>query len=306
MRIIVTGSSGLVGSALIPRLLAEDHEVTRFVRDAATPPSRNGVRAVAWNIERGEIDDAEVSAHDAVIHLAGEPVAEGRWTTEKKRRIHDSRVRSTELLAASIARADPRPKVFISASAIGIYGDRAAEILDEDSALGNDFLAAVGRDWERAADAARAAGVRVVHPRIGVVLTPRGGALAKLLTPFKLGAGGRIGAGTQYMSWITLDDLIAALTFMLTHTELAGAFNCVAPEPVTNAEFTEKLAGVLARPSVFTVPKFAARLAFGEMADAVLLASQRVVPRRLQEAGFTFRHPQLEAALRYLLAEEDG
>ena len=305
MRIIVTGSSGLVGSALIPRLLAEDHEVTRFVRDAAKRFA-DGTRAIKWDIERGEIDDAEVSAHDAVIHLAGEPVAERRWTAEKKRRIHDSRVESTKLLAASIARVDPRPRAFISASAIGIYGDRGDEVLDEESAFGDDFLAAGGRGWEQAADAARAAGVRVVHPRIGVVLTPRGGALAKLLTPFRLGAGGRIGTGTQYMSWITLDDLIAALMLMLKDDDLAGAFNCVAPEPVTNAEFTETLARVLARPSVFTVPKFAARLAFGEMADAVLLASQRVVPRRLQEAGFTFQHPQLEAALRYLLKEESG
>lgn len=305
MKIIVTGSSGLIGSALIPRLLAEGHDVTRFVRAAGTP-SDDGTRTAEWNIERGEIDDTETAAHDAVIHLAGEPVAEGRWTAEKKRRIHDSRVQSTELLARSIARVDPRPRVLLSASAIGIYGDRAGEILDEESTLGGDFLAAVGRDWERAADAARAAGVRVVHPRIGVVLTPRGGALAKLLTPFRLGAGGRIGAGTQYMSWITIDDLNAALMLMLKDDNLAGAFNCVAPEPVTNAEFTETLARVLARPSVFTVPKFAARLAFGEMADAVLLASQRVVPRRLQEAGFAFQHPQLEAALRYLLAEENG
>lgn len=303
MKIIVTGSTGLIGSALVPRLVAAGHSVTCFVRDETHAEPARGVRAVGWDIGAGRINDAEVAAHDSVIHLAGESVAEGRWTEEKKRRIRDSRVRGTRLIAESIARATTPPRVFISASAIGFYGDRGNEILSEESAPGADFLAGVCREWEASADAARAVGVRTVHPRIGIVLSPRGGALAKLITPFRLGAGGRIGSGSQYMSWIAIDDVLAAIEFALTKESVEGAVNFVAPHPVTNAEFTETLGRVLSRPTVFTVPKFAARFAFGEMADALLLSGARVLPERLQREGYEFKYPQLEEALQRLLAE---
>jgi uncharacterized protein (TIGR01777 family) len=304
MKIIITGASGLIGSALIPRLLADGHDVTRFVRDAAatrTTAESRGVRSVGWNIDKEIINDAEIAAHDAVIHLAGEPVAEGRWTTEKKQRIRDSRVTGTRLIANSIARVEARPRVFISASAIGFYGNRGDEILDEQSAPGADFLAGVCREWEAAADAAREAGVRTVHPRIGIVLSKEGGALAKLLTPFRLGAGGALGDGKQFMSWIAIDDIIDALAFSLENESVADAINFVAPHPVTNAQFTHALGHALNRPTLFTVPKFAARIAFGELADAALLASARVMPKRLQAAGYEFKFPLLEAALRHLL-----
>jgi len=304
MKIIVTGSTGLIGSSLVNRLLADGHSVTRFVRTATKNPEPQGVRSVAWDIDEGKINDAEIGAHDAVIHLAGEAVAEGRWTTEKKQRIRDSRVAGTRLIAEAIARVEPRPRVFVSASAIGFYGNRADEILDETSAPGTGFLAGVCREWEAAGTAARGAGVRTVHPRIGIVLSTEGGALAKLLTPFRLGAGGQLGDGKQFMSWIALDDMIAGLVFALENESVAGAVNFVAPNPVTNAEFTHTLGGVLQRPTLFTVPKFAARLAFGEMADAVLLAGQRVMPERLQQAGYEFKYTQLEAALRHLLDEK--
>lgn len=303
MKIIVTGSTGLIGSALVPRLIADGHSVTRFVRGSGaneTTESHN-VRSVTWDVSAGQINDAEIAAHDAVIHLAGEPVAEGRWTEEKKRRIRDSRVNGTRLIADAIARAESRPHTFISASAIGFYGNRGNEILDETSAPGADFLAGVCREWEAAADASRAAGVRTIHPRIGIVLSKGGGALAKLLTPFRLGAGGAIGDGKQYMSWIAIDDIVAGLMFALENESIAGAVNFTAPQPVTNAEFTHALGHAVHRPTIFTVPKFAARLAFGEMADAVLLAGARVMPKRLQEAGYTFKYPQLEGALRHLL-----
>jgi uncharacterized protein (TIGR01777 family) len=220
MKIIVTGSTGLIGYALVRRLIADGHSVTRFVRDGSgvgsdTTAESRGVRSVGWNIDKEIINDAEIAAHDAVIHLAGEPVAEGRWTEEKKRRIRDSRVRGTRLIAEAIARVEPRPRVFISASATGFYGDRGDEILDEASASGADFLAGICREWEASGTAARDAGVRTVHPRIGIVLSTEGGALAKLLTPFRLGAGGRIGDGTQYMSWIAIDDIVAGLVFAL-------------------------------------------------------------------------------------------
>lgn len=304
MKIIVTGSTGLIGSALISRLIADEHSVTRFVRDGSVVKEEsNGVRAVAWDVDGGQVNDAEISAHDAVIHLAGEPVAEGRWTEEKKRRIRDSRVNGTRLIAEAIARVEPRPHTFISASAIGFYGNRGDEILDEQSASGTDFLADVCREWESAADAARAAGVRTIHPRIGIVLSREGGALAKLLTPFRLGAGGAIGDGKQYMSWIAIDDIVAGLMFALENNSVEGAVNFTAPQPVTNAEFTRALGHAVHRPTIFTVPKFAARLAFGEMADAVLLAGARVMPKRLQAVGYAFKHPQLEGALRHLLAD---
>ena len=301
MNIIVTGSTGLIGSALVPTLIAAGHHVTRFVRGSSTTEVA-GTRAVVWNPRENKIDKTEIETHDAVIHLAGESVAEGRWTEDKKRRILESRVESTRLLASAIAEATTRPRVYIGASATGFYGnERDDEVLTEQSAKGTDFLAHVVEQWEAAAQPVIAANVRSVFLRFGIVLSEKGGALLKLLTPFKLGAGGKLGSGTQYMSWVAMDDAIAAILHALEDESLSGAVNVVAPHPVTNAEFTETLARVLHRPAVFTVPAFAMRLAFGEMADAALLKGQRVIPEKLEAGGFTFKYPHLEAALRHLI-----
>ena len=299
----MTGSTGLIGTALVAALIRRGDEVTRLVRGAARARRADGAREVLWNPARGELDAAELEGHDAAVHLAGDPVAEGRWTDEKKRRIRDSRVQGTTLLAATLAKLQTPPRTLLSASAVGYYGDRGQETLTEESATGTDFLANVCREWEASTGAAKAAGVRVVLLRFGVVLSGEGGALAKMLTPFKLGAGGRIGSGEQYMSWIALDDVTGAILHALAHEELAGAVNVVAPRPVTNAEFTKTLGGVLGRPTIFAVPAFAARLAFGEMADAALLASQRVEPARLKASNYEFKYPELEGALRHALGE---
>jgi uncharacterized protein (TIGR01777 family) len=303
MKVIVTGSTGLVGQALIRSLLAEGHEVTRLVRGDAQGFRAPGTSAVHWNPERGEIDAKELEAHAAAVHLAGEPVAEGRWDEAKKRRILESRVKGTRLIAEALAGLSQKPKALVSASAIGFYGDRGEEVLREESASGGDFLSEVCREWEKATLAASQAGIRVVHVRIGVVLSGEGGALSKMLTPFKLGVGGRIGSGRQYMSWITLEDLVRIIRRALTDEQLRGPVNAVAPNPVTNEEFTKALGRVLGRPTLLPIPAFAARLAFGEMADALLLASARVEPARLREAGFEFKHSEIEDALRDVLAK---
>jgi uncharacterized protein (TIGR01777 family) len=247
------------------------------------------------------LNAAELEGHDAAVHLAGDPIAEGRWTDEKKRRIRESRVQGTTLLAETLARLAAPPRTLLTASAVGYYGDRGEELLNETSTAGADFLSDVCRVWEASADAAKAAGIRVVRLRFGVVLDGAGGALAKMLTPFKLGAGGKIGSGKQYMSWIALDDAIGAILHALAHAELEGAVNVVAPRAVTNAEFTKTLGGVLGRPTIFAVPAFAARLAFGEMADAALLASQRAEPAQLKATSYGFKYPELEGALRHAL-----
>jgi hypothetical protein len=299
MKIIVTGSSGLIGSALVAALTGRGDEVTCLVRTAAHARRTDGAREVLWNPARGEVDAAELEGHDAAVHLAGDPVAEGRWTAEKKRRIRDSRVQGTTLLAATLAQLKTPPRTLLSASAVGYYGDRGGEVLTETSASGTDFLSGVCREWEGSTGSAKVAGIRVVLLRFGVVLSGSGGALAKMLTPFKLGAGGRIGSGEQYMSWIALDDVTGAILHALAHEELEGAVNVVAPRPVTNAEFTKTLGGVLGRPAIFAVPAFAARLAFGEMADAALLASQRAEPARLKATNYEFKYPELEGALRH-------
>ena len=237
-----------------------------------------------------------------MVHLAGEPVGE-RWSGDKKRRIRESRVKGTSLLARTLAGMKRPPGVLVSASAIGIYGDRGAEELAESSRLGTDFLASVSREWEAAADPARQAGIRVVHPRFGVVLSPEGGALGKLLPPFKLGLGGKIGSGQQWVSWIGLHDAVRAIRFLLDTPDVSGPVNVVAPVPVTNGALTEAVGHAIGRPTIATVPEFAIRLAMGEMADATLLASQRVAPRRLLEAGFRFDYPEIEEALRAELGE---
>jgi uncharacterized protein (TIGR01777 family) len=303
MKVIVTGSTGLVGSALIRSLRADGDSVTRLVRGGAQTFSAPGTKAVRWEPESGVVEAKELEGHDAAVHLAGEPIAEGRWTDEKKRRIVESRVKVTRLLAETLARLNEKPKVLVSASAIGFYGDRGDEVLREESASGEDFLSEVCREWEKATLAASQAGIRVVHLRIGIVLSAKGGALAKMIKPFKFGLGGRIGDGQQYMSWITLDDLIGVIRRAVKDESLRGPVNTVAPNPVTNEEFTKALGRVLGRPTFLSMPAFAARLAFGEMADALLLSSARVEPARLEEAGYKFSQTEIEGALRHVLGK---
>ncbi len=296
MKIAVTGSSGLVGSALVPHLAAGGHEVVRLVRSRTVRPGE-----IAWDPERGTIDSASLEGLGAVVHLAGESIADGRWTEAKKNRIRHSRVGSTRLLAATIAGLSRPPQVLVCASAVGYYGDRGDEPLREDSSPGADFLAGVCRAWEGAAEAAARKGVRVVHLRFGVILSPAGGALAKMLPPYRLGAGGPIGTGRQYVSWIALDDVLGAIDHALAAGTLRGPINTVSPHPVTSRDFSRVFGRVLHRPAILPMPAFAARLVFGEMADALLLSSQRVDPARLLASGYRFLHPDLEPALRHLL-----
>lgn len=299
MNILVSGSTGLVGNALIPALTTAGHEVIRLVRSKSKAPARE---LVHWDPSANYIDAAGLEGLDAVVHLAGESIAAGRWTDAKKARIRDSRVNGTRLLCETLAHTSRPPTVLICASAIGFYGDRGDETLTESSPAGAGFLPEVCQEWESATDPARQKGTRVVNCRFGVILSPAGGALAKMLTPFKLGMGGVVGSGRQYMSWITLDDVVGALLHTMTASGLQGPVNVVSPQPVTNLEFTKALGAVLHRPTVLPMPAFAARLAFGEMADALLLSSSRVLPTRLQETGYAFRHPELTAGLRSVLS----
>ncbi|MBI4553602.1 MAG: TIGR01777 family protein [Candidatus Latescibacteria bacterium] len=296
MNILITGSTGLIGSALISSFTTGEHQITRLVRSKPRP----GMGEVFWNPQDGSIEMPGLEGMDAVVHLAGETIAE-RWTAEKKARIRDSRVNGTRLLSESLARLAQPPNVVVCASAIGYYGDRGDDVLREDSPPGSGFLAEVCREWEAAAAPAVQQGLRVVHLRIGVVLSPAGGALAKMLPPFRMGVGGRIGSGRQYMSWIAIDDLIGVFHYALTTESLTGPVNAVAPNPVTNLEFTNTLGRVLGRPTLFPLPAVAARLAFGEMANDLLLASTRVEPAQLLSIGYTFRYPELEGALQHLL-----
>jgi len=296
-KIAVTGASGLVGSELVPTLVRNGFDVVRLVRRAPTAGDE-----VRWDPDGGTIDREGLRGTTGAIHLAGDNVASGRWTEAKKARIRNSRVRGTALLASTLAELSPKPRVLVSASAIGYYGSRGNEVLDESTTSGSGFLASVCREWEAAAAPARDAGIRVVHPRIGVVLASTGGALAKMKVPFLLGVGGRIGDGSQYMSWITLEDVVSALVFALECEELEGPANFVSPTPVTNSDFTATLARVLKRPAVLPVPKFALRLGAGaDMANEMLIGSSRVVPAALHVRGFRWEHTSLEPALRSLL-----
>jgi uncharacterized protein (TIGR01777 family) len=298
MNILVSGSTGLVGTALIPLLTTGGHEVIRLVRSRSKAPSKE---LVHWDPDANYVDAAGLEGLDAIVHLAGESIAEGRWNPLKKARIRDSRVKGTRLLSETLAHLERPPKTLICASAIGFYGDRGDEVLTEGSPSGTGFLPEVCREWEAACEPALQKGIRVVNLRTGVVLTPEGGALAKMLPPFKMGVGGVIGNGRQYMSCIALDDLIGAILHTLVTPSLSGPVNGVCPQPVTNHDFTKTLGTVLGRPTVFPVPAFAARLAFGEMADALLLASTRVEPAKLVESGYQFRYPTVEASLRHVL-----
>lgn len=300
LQIAVTGSTGFIGSALVPFLRSRGHDVRRVVRGAPAV----GTRDIQWDPARRRLDPAALDGVDAIVNLSGEPV-DHRWTASHKAKIRESRIGSTRLLAETMARIERPPRVFVSTSGIGYYGDRGNEWLDESSSAGRDFLATTAREWEGAADPARAAGVRVAHPRFGVVLSPDGGALARLLGPFKLGAGGKIGTGQQWLSWIARDDAIAAIQFLIEDSNIEGPVNVVSPNPETNEHFAKILGHVLGRPSVATVPALAVRLMFGaEMANATVLVSQRVRPKALDEHGFRFRFPHLEAALVHELRKE--
>ena len=296
MNVLITGATGLVGSALIPALEARGHHVVKLVRSA----SSNSSTTATWNPATGQIDLSRAGALDAVVHLAGEPIAK-RWTPEVRRSIRESRVNGTRLLCEALARLPAPPKVLVCASATGFYGDRGDEWLDENNAVGKGFLAEVCREWESASAPAAELGIRVVHLRIGVVLSPKGGALAKMLPIFRLGLGGRLGDGRSHWSWIALDDLAEAIHYALVNESLRGAVNAVSPNPVTNAEFTKTLGRALRRPTIFPAPRFAIKLLFGEMGREALLASFRVKPVKLTEAGFKYRFPDLETALRHLL-----
>lgn len=293
MRIAIAGASGLIGAAVSPELETEGHVVVRLVRSAPR------VGEIEWHPNQDSIDTAKLEGFDALINLAGENVAEGRWTEEKKKKIHDSRVHGTHLLSEAIAKLINKPRVFLCASATGIYGDRGDEALDEQSESGGGFLAGVCREWEKATEPAHRAGVRVVNLRFGPILARAGGMLEKMLTPFKMGLGGKIGSGKQYISWIGIEDAVAAIKLALSDDSIRGPLNVVSPRPVTNERFTRALGEVLSRPTLMAMPAFAARLAFGEMADEMLLVSQKVMPKRLQAAGFQFEYSDLETALQH-------
>ena len=293
-RVLVSGSSGLVGSALVPALTGDGYEVTRLIRSGSSGQGR-----LAWD-PTSPLAPNTLTGFDALIHLAGESIV-GRWTEDKKRRILDSRVVPTKHLAEALAKTSPPPRVFICASAIGYYGDRGNEILREESSPGARFSSQLCVQWETACQAAVAAGIRTVNLRLGIVLSAAGGALKKMLPPFRLGVGGNTGNGRQWMSWVDLQDVTAAILHILKTDALHGAVNMTAPNPVTNAEFTKTLAAVLSRPAVLPMPAFAARLLFGQMADELLLASQRVEPAKLLASSYVFQQPELRRSLQMIL-----
>ena len=301
MRILVAGSSGMVGEDLVSFLKHQGHEVSRLTRNQKASYAEE---TIFWDPEAGLLNEADVNGFDAVVNLAGENIANKRWTEKQKQKIKDSRVNSTKLLATALTKVTEPPRVFVCASAIGFYGDRPDEILNESSvAVKGDFLSVTCKEWEEACAPAKDFGIRVVNARFGIVLSPKGGAMSKLLLPFQLGLGGQIGNGDQVMSWITLDDVIYGLNYVIQNDTCSGAVNFTAPNPVTNKEFTKVLGKVLARPTIFPVPSFGAKLVFGEMADALLLSSQKVKPLKLESSGYEFSYPDLESGLRHLLGK---
>jgi uncharacterized protein len=296
VRILLTGSSGLIGQSLLTSFTADGHIVVRLTRSPALG------RHILWDPGAGIIEAEDLEDFDAVVHLAGESIV-GRWTPAKKSRILESRVKGTQLLCEALAHLRSRPKVLVTASAIGYYGSRDDNLLNEESSAGSLFLSEVTKAWEAATAPASGNGIRVVNLRIGFVLSKAGGGLAAMLTPFKLGFGGCVGTGRQYLSWIALDDVVGAFSRAIHSDGLHGAVNAVAPHPVTNREFTKTLGNVLRRPTIFPLPVFAAHLMFGEMADNLLLASARVEPARLLSSGYQFRFPELTGALRHVLGK---
>lgn len=307
MKILVTGSSGLVGSALVSALSRSSHTVCRLLRPDSVAGARTEALGIPirWNPATGELEGAAAGAQ-AVINLAGESIAAGRWSPDRKARLRSSRVASTRNLVTAVAQLEPRPKIFLSASAIGYYGSRGDEELTEDSAPGGDFLSALAKEWEAEAARAESFGMRAVELRFGVILARHGGALARMLLPFRLGLGGRLGSAQQWMSWVTLAEVVSVIRFALENPQAYGPINTVSPQPLRNVEFTSALARALSRPAIFPAPAFALRLALGEMADALLLSSQRVLPRRLTELGYRFLHPDLATALSTVLLGQLG
>jgi uncharacterized protein (TIGR01777 family) len=299
LRVAVSGTRGLIGAEVVSALSAAGIEVVRLVRRDPAP----GEAAVRWDPGKGIADPAGLGGLAAVVHLAGENIAAGRWNAARKAAIRESRVEGTRRLCDALADLPEPPKTLVCASAIGYYGDRGDDVLTEESPAGTGFLPEVCREWEAATGPAGRKGIRVVLLRIGVVLTPKGGALSRMLPPFRMGFGGVLGSGKQYVSWVALDDLPGVVLHVLSNGDLRGPVNAVSPNPVTNREFTEALGRALSRPTPVPVPAFALRLAVGEMADALLLASARVYPRRLEETGYRFRFPELHGALRHLLGK---
>jgi uncharacterized protein (TIGR01777 family) len=303
MKILVTGSTGLVGTALVSALARDGNTVCRLVRPQSTVSmeTKDGFN-VAWNPATGELGGAGVGP-DAVVNLAGAPIGDGRWTAERKATLRSSRIDSTRALVNALGKMNARPRVLVSASAIGIYGNRGDELLTEQSKLGGDFLAGVAQEWEAEALKAQTLGIRVVLARFGIVLAREGGALTKIVMPFKIGAGGKVGSGKQWMSWVALEDVVGILRLAIENASVRGAINVVVPQPVRNEELTKVLAKILHRPALFPAPAFALRFALGEMADALLLSSQRVVPQALEKLGYRFMHADLTSALTALLAK---
>jgi uncharacterized protein len=297
MKILISGASGLVGKALMSTLSAQGHTVARLVR----PGSAQSEGDIAWDPMAATIDVSAMEGTDTVVHLSGANIAQGRWTAARKAVLRSSRIDTTRVLADAFARLAQKPRLFVCASAIGCYGDRGEEILTESSECGTDFISLVVRDWEAEATRAELSGVRTVKLRFGVILDADGGALPQMLLPFRFGLGGRLGSGKQWASWITLEDAIGIICFAIADERLAGPLNVVAPNPVRNAEFTRIVGRVLHRPAILAAPEFALRIALGEMADALLLASQRVIPERVAAAGYRFQFPELESSLRAIL-----
>ena len=303
MQVAITGATGMIGSALCRRLEASGHSVVRVERRPREGAPQDALPR--WNPEQHWVSAGAFDGYDAIVHLAGASIGEGRWTERRKAVLRTSRLDATRLLVRHLETIPQRPGVLISASAIGLYGDRGNELLPESAGQGQGFLAELSAGWEREARAAEQLGMRVATPRFGVVLDRDKGALPRMLTPIRFGVGGRLGNGKQWMPWVTLDDVTRAIEFLLTH-EVRGAFNVVAPEPATNAEVTRAIGRVLHRPTWFPVPPFALRLLLGQAADELLLSSARVVPQRLVEAGFSFAHPHLDEAMRSVLTEGTG